>query len=93
MIPSHRGAHGAFEVVDPASAHDHKKCNVTDLTVSTPGNTRRATDEPPPPRWRTPEFYAYYVLFILVVPMLVYWPMKLSTSGCAGRGGAHTRSP
>ncbi|KAL1407523.1 glycerol transporter [Vanrija albida] len=78
MIPSHRGPHGAFEVVDPDTASH--KCNVTDLTVSTPGNKRRAADDaPPPPRWRTREFYFYYVVFVLVVPMLIYWPMRLST--------------
>lgn len=55
-------------------------CDVTDLTISTPGNVRRSSDEPPPPRWRTPEFIFYAVVFVLVVPVLIYWPMKISSS-------------
>lgn len=58
-------------------------CDVTDLTIETPGNARRSTDEPPPPRWRTPEFIFYGVAFVVVVPILVYWPMKISSSGNA----------
>lgn len=56
-------------------------CNITDLTIEVPGSTRRSTeDEPPPPRWRTPEFIFYGVVFALVVPLIIYWPMKLSYS-------------
>lgn len=67
--------------------HDHDKgygcgpdCNITDLTINIPGSTRRAgADDPPPARWRTPEFMFYGLVFAIVVPMLIWWPIKLSS--------------
>lgn len=51
---------------------------LTDLTISVPGCTRRSEDDPPPARWRTPEFIFYGIAFVIVVPLLIYWPMRLS---------------
>lgn len=31
------------------------------------------------PRWNSFEFKVYYVIFALVVPVMVYWPMRLSS--------------
>jgi hypothetical protein len=40
------------------------------------GGAGRAGDEPS--RWGTTEFKVYYLIFALVVPVMVYWPMRLS---------------
>ena len=31
------------------------------------------------PRWRTPEFFFYYVAFIVVIPVMVWIPVTLSS--------------
>ena len=55
------------------------KVNVTDFTISIPGS-KVALGEGSPPRWQTKEFKFYSAAFVLVVPLLVYWPMRLSSS-------------
>ncbi|KAK4688045.1 membrane-bound O-acyltransferase GUP1 2, partial [Tremellales sp. Uapishka_1] len=54
--------------------------NVTRFTVDIPGSATRniENDEPPPPRWDTWEFRFYAVAFVVVVPLMVWWPMNLS---------------
>ncbi|GAA6023522.1 hypothetical protein JCM10207_005703 [Rhodosporidiobolus poonsookiae] len=49
--------------------------SLTSLTVHIPSSSSstsaKPTDAPPPPsRWNTPEFYAYYAVFLLVVPCM-----------------------
>lgn len=52
--------------------------NLTNLTVHIPQPSRppsstrqtRPEDPPPPSRWRTKEFYLYYALFLVVVPIM-----------------------
>jgi hypothetical protein len=73
--PGHRGhGHGKFDF------------DISDLTIEIPGSQRRLTDEPPPPRWRTPEFMVYYAVFIVVVPMIVWLPMRVSLGECVRLG-------
>jgi hypothetical protein len=31
-----------------------------------------------PPKWRTPEFYFYYVVFVLAVPLMFWIPYRVS---------------
>ncbi|PVG04049.1 putative GUP1-Multimembrane-spanning protein essential for proton symport of glycerol [Serendipita vermifera] len=58
-----------------------ERFKLVDLTVQTP-----TSREPPanislqlaPPRWRTLEFRIYGLLFLLVVPLMVYSPVQLS---------------
>ncbi|GAA5876653.1 hypothetical protein JCM8547_005765 [Rhodosporidiobolus lusitaniae] len=57
--------------------------NPTLATVYIPSSARstsvRPSDPPlPPPRWRTKEFYCYYVVFVLVVPRMVVLGAKVS---------------
>ncbi|BGP19275.1 hypothetical protein JCM10213_008207 [Rhodosporidiobolus nylandii] len=50
-----------------------KRFAITDLTVRIPSSrtaTSSAQQPPPPSRWRTNEFYAYYVVFAVVVPWM-----------------------
>jgi hypothetical protein len=50
----------------------------------TPGQKSRSSSARQPereeaPRWNSFEFKVYYVIFALVVPVMVYWPMRLSS--------------
>lgn len=35
-----------------------------------------------PPKWHTPEFYLYYVVFLLAVPTMFWIPYTVSRRGC-----------
>jgi hypothetical protein len=48
------------------------------LTVDVPSS--HAAGETRAPRWRTFEFMVYYVVFIAVIPWMVYVPMQVSSS-------------
>ncbi|EPQ53946.1 MBOAT-domain-containing protein [Gloeophyllum trabeum ATCC 11539] len=51
------------------------------LTVDVPASASRGVSgrKRPAARWRTPEFILYEVLFVIVVPILVWVPVKLSS--------------
>ena len=68
MIPAHTFAPKA-------------KPSVTDFTISIPGSTARAEDEPAPSRWGTFEFKVYYAVFAVVVPIMIWIPIQLSYGG------------
>ncbi|KZT40000.1 MBOAT-domain-containing protein [Sistotremastrum suecicum HHB10207 ss-3] len=53
---------------------------ITALTVETPTSTRFARIDPtrPPARWKTPEFILYGIIFVVVVPIMVWVPVTLS---------------
>jgi hypothetical protein len=86
MIPMHALRKDAAEIsadaVATTSPHNHNnhqhKFAITDATIEIPSSARRRIDEPPASRWRTPEFYVYYAIFVVVVPMIVWVPMRLS---------------
>ncbi|KIO34697.1 hypothetical protein M407DRAFT_210023 [Tulasnella calospora MUT 4182] len=50
------------------------------LTVETPTSSKTRSDLPPrpAPRWNTPEFIFYLIVFIIVVPLLIKVPVDLS---------------
>lgn len=49
-----------------------------------PGSSRQRVVQPrPPPRWRTPEFYLYYLIFAITVPVMVWKPIQLSKGEAA----------
>ena len=77
MQPSPRSQ---LEVITGESNPDQsqRRGGVTRLTVDVP--SARASGETRPPRWRTPEFFFYYVVFLAVVPWMVYSPIQLSAS-------------
>lgn len=57
---------------------------VTDLTVNIPSsllNTSASTSErrPAPSRWGTLEFKIYYLVFMVVVPIMIWIPVSLSS--------------
>ncbi|KAI6099795.1 MBOAT, membrane-bound O-acyltransferase family-domain-containing protein [Pisolithus sp. B1] len=54
---------------------------IASLTVSIPSSKKyKQPDGPsPPPRWKTPEFIFYYIVFVVVVPLMVWVPIRLSS--------------
>ena len=61
-----------------------QKRSITDLTIDIPGSNARTDVPVQPSRWRTTEFKFYGLVFALVVPLLYYWPMRLSSSASGG---------
>ncbi|KAH9955917.1 MBOAT, membrane-bound O-acyltransferase family-domain-containing protein [Russula dissimulans] len=54
-----------------------RRAGITRLTVDVP--SARAARETHPPRWRTPEFLLYYVVFVFAIPWMIYLPIQLSS--------------
>lgn len=54
---------------------------LTALTVDIPGaNKAQRNDTPRPlPLWRTPEFLFYYLVAVVVIPLMVWVPVSLSS--------------
>ena len=58
---------------------------LVDLTVSTTTdkksdtNSTRNTKSTSPERWRTTEFYIYYVVVIIVLPIMLWIPISVSS--------------
>jgi hypothetical protein len=77
MQPSPRSQ---LEVITGENNPDksQRRGGITRLTVDVP--SARASGETRPPRWRTPEFLFYYVVFLAVIPWMVYSPVQLSAS-------------
>jgi hypothetical protein len=79
MIPINNGELDA----QPPTARLPRMTRITDLTVTIPGSKIQPSTNTrplPPVRWRTPEFMFYWVAFAIVVPLLIYWPIRLSSS-------------
>ena len=56
-----------------------RRGGITRLTVDIP-TARRGPGETRPSRWRSPEFFLYYAIFIAAVPWMIYVPIQLSSS-------------
>ena len=54
-----------------------RRGGITSLTVDVPTPYHHSKS---PPRWRTPEFFVYYVFFVVVVPWMAWVPVSLSSS-------------
>jgi hypothetical protein len=59
-------------------ANRKEPSRIVKLTVDIPSSHRPQTADTTP-RWKTPEFFFYYVVFLLVVPMMVRIPVALSS--------------
>lgn len=59
------------------------KLFVTDFTITIPGSNARnpAGHEPGPSKWHTLEFRLYTLVFIMVVPMMIWVSMRVSLRG------------
>ena len=80
QMPSDLRPTVAFELDSPMQPTSRPK-GITRLTVdiSSSYSPERRREKHPEPRWRTPEFIAYYVVFVLVIPLMVWIPYRLST--------------
>ena len=65
-----------LEVIDPEKVQ--RRGGIVRLTVDAPA--AHAPPEPRPPRWRTYEFFAYYFVFAVAFPLMVYIPIEVSSS-------------
>jgi hypothetical protein len=60
---------------------------LTDITVNIPSSKRRPLvsevaineEQPAPSRWATLEFKAYYVIALIVIPIMAWIPISLSS--------------
>ncbi|KAH8094526.1 MBOAT, membrane-bound O-acyltransferase family-domain-containing protein [Cristinia sonorae] len=60
-----------------------KQRGITRLTVDIPDATKPSSLSSRPSRWRTPEFVVYGVVFLVVVPLMVWIPVSLSSTSHA----------
>jgi hypothetical protein len=65
-----------LEVIDPDKLQ--RRGGIIRLTVDAPA--AHAPAEPRPARWWTYEFFAYYVVFAVAFPLMVYIPIEVSSS-------------
>lgn len=76
MLPAHHASRDATPVPFALGKRDMA---VTDFTITIPGSVRStAASETSQSRWRTKEFMLYYLAFVLVVPIMIWWPIRLS---------------
>ncbi|EIW57931.1 MBOAT-domain-containing protein [Trametes versicolor FP-101664 SS1] len=80
-MPTDLRSTAAFELDSPELPPPEPK-GLARLTVTIPSSySPQVKVAPHPlPRWRTPEFMVYYVVFVLVVPMMAWIPYSLSSS-------------
>ena len=73
----------ALDLDSPAlNQRPHHGGGITQLTVDIPSSYKPPPDNVTsryPSRWRTPEFYLYAVVFAVVVPIMFWLPMSLSS--------------
>ena len=83
MLPSHRNIDGVGTELN--ISHDTKSLRLTDMTVrvddSRPSGARALNAGPS--RWRTSEFRFYALVFAVVVPVMVWVPVRLSLRSSA----------
>ena len=85
LLPTHKSSATSKDVDMPTQPS--APCGgfkVTDLTVNIPSsllNTSASTSErrPAPSRWGTLEFKIYYLVFMVVVPIMIWIPVSLSS--------------
>ncbi|CDO75129.1 hypothetical protein BN946_scf185010.g54 [Trametes cinnabarina] len=80
-MPSDLRPTAAFELDPSQQPAPPKPSGLARLTVEIPSAYSVEVKEAPhpPPRWHTLEFMVYYVIFILVVPVMFWIPYKLSS--------------
>lgn len=78
-----------LEALELDSDHSpHLRRGIIALTVDIPSSHPRQSQpaERPPARWRTPEFLFYALVFIVIVPVMVWIPITLSSGMFVRRG-------
>ncbi|OBZ72185.1 hypothetical protein A0H81_07408 [Grifola frondosa] len=59
-----------------------KQSGITNLTVDIPAsyNPKGQAEVHSRPRWKTPEFIFYYTVFLVAIPIMIWIPVRLSSS-------------
>ncbi|PIL32352.1 transporter [Ganoderma sinense ZZ0214-1] len=80
QMPSDLRPTSTFDLDSPLESSYRPK-GITRLTVHIPTayNEQVKAEPHPPPRWRTPEFMAYYVVFVCALPIMFWIPYRLSS--------------
>jgi hypothetical protein len=60
-------------------AAPRERRGIARLTVEVPASAPPAGARAMPARWRTPEFLFYYVCAVVVIPLMVWVPWRLSS--------------
>lgn len=84
LLPTHKSSATSMDMDAPTQPSAPRGgFKVTDLTVNIPSslNTSASTSErrPAPSRWGTLEFKIYYLVFMVVVPIMIWIPVSLSS--------------
>lgn len=58
--------------------NEKQPSRIVKLTVDVP-SSHQAQTAGTAPRWKTPEFFFYYVVFVVVIPIMVWIPVTLSS--------------
>ena len=80
QMPSDLRSRATFELDSPTHS-SHKPKGLARLTIDIPSsyNPKLKSEPHPAPRWRTPEFMCYYVVFAFALPAMVWIPYRLSS--------------
>ena len=76
QMPSDEHRLSPLKIEDPAN--ERQPSWIVKLTVDIPSSHQPQTADSTP-RWKTPEFFFYYVIFVAVVPIMVWIPVTLSS--------------
>ncbi|KDQ59021.1 hypothetical protein JAAARDRAFT_33744 [Jaapia argillacea MUCL 33604] len=77
-MPSDLNAVSPFELDSPSPRKPH---GIISMTIEIPSSSRaaRSPETRPPARWKTPEFAFYELAFLIVVPIMIWIPISLSS--------------
>lgn len=74
--------HNDISQFEPETPIAHKSMGLISLTVEIPSTRRPTSEKRPPPRWGTLEFKLYYVIACVVIPIMIWVPVSLSSREC-----------
>ncbi|KAG6372194.1 hypothetical protein JVT61DRAFT_7987 [Boletus reticuloceps] len=67
---------------------NHRGITALTIDIADTRKTRQNDTPRPPPLWRTPEFFFYYLIAVVVIPFMVWVPINLSSR--ASQACCHT---
>jgi protein-cysteine N-palmitoyltransferase HHAT len=66
-----------------------KRTGILKLTVDVPTSSQPLGESRSLPRWSTPEFIFYFITAVVVIPIMVWIPISLSSSAYLGGNVGH----
>ncbi|KZV73129.1 MBOAT-domain-containing protein [Peniophora sp. CONT] len=64
----------------PSQSTTPSRKGILRATVDVPAARADSSTRHSPSRWRTPEFYVYYIVFALAVPWMIWVPIRLTST-------------